>query len=396
MKIFVLNSGSSSVKFQVIETESEKALVKGLLEKIGIEGSRYTIENTEKNIKVKNEPAVFNNHTDAIKKCLELLVDDKLGCIKSLDEIDIIGHRIVHGGEHFKDSALVDEKVLEILEEVSSLAPLHNPANIKGIKTCMNLMPGKKNVAVFDTSFHQSMEEEKYMYAIPMEDYKELNIRKYGFHGTSVRYVYKKACKMLNNPNAKVIVCHLGNGASITAVKDGKSVDTSMGFTPLAGIPMGTRSGSIDPSIVEYLMKHRNLSIEEVMERLNKNSGMLGIFGKSDNRDITMAMLDGDKTAKLAFDMFTSKISSFIGSYYVELEGIDALVFTGGIGENSHETREDVCNRIKVLGASLDLEKNDLREDEDIDLSNSNSKFKILKIRTNEELMIAKDAMKFI
>lgn len=396
MKVFVLNSGSSSVKFQIINMENEKVLVKGLLEKIGQNDSRYTIENVQKNIKHKNILSYFKNHLDAIKKCLELLVDKEIGCLETLDEIDIIGHRIVHGGEKFIKSTLITNDVLDELEKISVLAPLHNPANIKGIKICMELMPNKKNIAVFDTAFHQTMEKEKYIYAIPLEDYEELHIRKYGFHGTSVRYVYEKSCEMLNKKNAKIIICHLGNGASITAVENNKSINTTMGFTPLDGIPMGTRSGSIDPSIIEFLMKQRNLTIDEVMERLNKKSGMLGLFGKSDNRDLTLAMLDGDDKAKLAFNVFVSRITSFIASYYVELNGIDALVFTGGIGENSHETREYVCERLNILGAKIDTEVNKIRNDKNMDLSLENSQFKIFKICTNEELMIAKDSITFI
>lgn len=396
MKVFILNSGSSSVKFQVIDMTNEQVLVKGLLEKIGNTDSRYTVENISKNIKQKNIYSNFNNHLDAIKKCLELLTDNEIGCLNSLDEIDIIGHRVVHGGEKFIKSTLITNEILDELENISVLAPLHNPANIKGIKICMQLMPNKKNIAVFDTAFHQTMEKEKYLYAIAIEDYEELHIRKYGFHGTSVRYVYEKTCEMLNKKDAKVIVCHLGNGASITAVKNNKSVNTTMGFTPLDGIPMGTRSGSIDPSIIEYLMKQRNLTIDEVMEKLNKKSGMLGLFGKSDNRDLTLAMLEGNEKAKLAFDIFVSRITSFISSYYVELEGIDALVFTGGIGENSHETRESVCKRLNILGAKIDIEKNKIRNDKNLDLSLEDSKFKIFKICTNEELMIAKDSISFI
>lgn len=396
MKVFILNSGSSSVKFQVIDMTNEQVLVKGLLEKIGNTDSRYTVENISKNIKQKNIYSNFNNHLDAIKKCLELLTDNEIGCLNSLDEIDIIGHRVVHGGEKFIKSTLITNEILDELENISVLAPLHNPANIKGIKICMQLMPNKKNIAVFDTAFHQTMEKEKYLYAIAIEDYEELHIRKYGFHGTSVRYVYEKTCEMLNKKDAKVIVCHLGNGASITAVKNNKSVNTTMGFTPLDGIPMGTRSGSIDPSIIEYLMKQRNLTIDEVMEKLNKKSGMLGLFGKSDNRDLTLAMLEGNEKAKLAFDIFVSRITSFISSYYVELEGIDALVFTGGIGENSHETRESVCKRLNILGAKIDIEKNKIRNNKNLDLSLEDSKFKIFKICTNEELMIAKDSISFI
>lgn len=396
MKIFVLNSGSSSIKFQVIETDSSKTLIKGICERIGCENSTFTVENIEKNLKIKNEPHHFKNHTEALEYVLKSLLDKKIGVVKKLDEIEAIGHRVVHGGEWFTKSTIVTDEVLKKLELANKLAPLHNPANIKGVMVCKRLMPNKTNVLVFDTAFHHTLEPEKYIYAIPYEDYEELNIRKYGFHGTSVRYVSKKSISMLGNKNSKVIVCHLGNGASITAVKDGKSIDTSMGFTPLSGIPMGTRSGDIDPAIILYLMEKRHLSRSEAMERLNKQSGMLGIFGKSDNRDLTFAMLDGDKKAKLAFDIFCNKIVSYIGSYYVQLGGLDAIVFTGGIGENSHETREEVCKRLKVLGVELDLSQNAKRVHEDLILSTENSKVKVFKISTNEELVIAKDVEKLI
>lgn len=396
MKIFVLNSGSSSIKFQVIETDSSKTLIKGICERIGNENSTFTVENVEKKLKRKNEPHHFKNHTVALEHVLKSLLDKEIGVVKKLDEIEAIGHRIVHGGEWFTKSTIVTDEVLKTLELANKLAPLHNPANIKGVMVCKRLMPNKTNVLVFDTAFHHTLEPEKYIYAIPYEDYEELNIRKYGFHGTSVRYVSKKAISMLGNENSKIIVCHLGNGASITAVKDGKSIDTSMGFTPLSGIPMGTRSGDIDPAIILYLMEKRHLSRSEAMERLNKKSGMLGIFGKSDNRDLTFAMLDGDKKAKLAFDIFCSKIVSYIGSYYVQLGGLDAIIFTGGIGENSHETREEVCKRLEVLGVELDLSQNAKRVPEDLVLSTENSKVKVFKISTNEELVIAKDVEELI
>lgn len=396
MKIFVLNSGSSSIKFQVIETDSSKTLIKGICERIGNENSTFTVENVEKKLKRKNEPHYFKNHTVALEHVLKSLLDKEIGVVKKLDEIEAIGHRIVHGGEWFTKSTIVTDEVLKTLELANKLAPLHNPANIKGVMVCKRLMPNKTNVLVFDTAFHHTLEPEKYIYAIPYEDYEELNIRKYGFHGTSVRYVSKKAISMLGNENSKIIVCHLGNGASITAVKDGKSIDTSMGFTPLSGIPMGTRSGDIDPAIILYLMEKRHLSRSEAMERLNKKSGMLGIFGKSDNRDLTFAMLDGDKKAKLAFDIFCSKIVSYIGSYYVQLGGLDAIIFTGGIGENSHETREEVCKRLEVLGVELDLSQNAKRVPEDLVLSTENSKVKVFKISTNEELVIAKDVEELI
>lgn len=396
MKVFVLNSGSSSIKFQVIETTTSKTLIKGLCERIGVENSTFTVENIEKGIKRKNEPHNFKNHTYALEHVLKSLLDREIGVVNKLDEIGAIGHRVVHGGEWFTKSTIVTDEVLEQLEKANKLAPLHNPANIKGVKVCQRLMPNKTNILVFDTAFHHTLEPEKYIYALPYEDYEELNIRKYGFHGTSVRYVSERAIQMLAKKESKIIVCHLGNGASITAVKNGKSIDTSMGFTPLSGIPMGTRSGDIDPAIVLYLMEKRHLSKSETMERLNKKSGMFGIFGKADNRDLTFAMLDGNKKAKLAFDIFCSRIVSYIGSYYLQLEGLDAIVFTGGIGENSHETREEVCKRLKVLGVELDLQENAKRVTEDLVLSTEKSKVKVFKIGTNEELVIAKDVEELV
>lgn len=395
MKVFILNSGSSSIKFQVIETKNKKTLLKGICERVGMENSSYTVTNLQKDLKDKNIPSKFKDHKEAIKKIFEILIDARIGVIEDYSEIDAIGHRVVHGGEWFCDSAIIDENVLQKIEESSELAPLHNPANIKGIKACLKIMPDKKNIAVFDTSFHQTLSKEKYMYALNYEDYKKYKIRKYGFHGTSVKYIVSKLEK-IDKSLKKVIVCHLGNGASITAVKDGKSFDTTMGFTPLAGIPMGTRSGDIDPSIIQYLMHVKKLSIDEVIDYINKKCGMLGICGKSDNRDIIEGIYNNDEKSKLAFDIFCSRIASYIGAYYVEMEGLDAIIFTAGIGENSHETRQFVCDRLKVLGVEIDKEKNNIRNFEDLELSNKNSKVKVYKIGTNEELMIALDVEKLM
>ena len=369
--------------------------MKGLCERIGQENSVYTVKNLIKDLKDKNIEANFVNHKKAIEKVLELVTDERIGVLKTYDEIDAIGHRVVHGGEYFKESKIVTEEVLNKIESVSPLAPLHNPANIQGIKVCMELMPTKKNIAVFDTAFHQSLEKEKYMYALQYEDYEKYQIRKYGFHGTSVRYIVNELEK-IDPKLSRVIVCHLGNGASITAVKDGKSFDTTMGFTPLAGIPMGTRSGDLDPSIIEYLAKVKNMNIEQVLNYLNKNCGMLGLYGKSDNRDILEGIQNGEDKAKLALDIFCSRIASYIGAYYVELGGLDALIFTAGIGENSPETRAAICERLKVLGIELDLDINDIRTDEDLLISNKKSKVKVYRMRTNEELMIALDVKKIL
>lgn len=396
MLVFVLNSGSSSIKFQVIQTETQEVLMKGLCERIGFENSTYTIENVNKSIKLKNQAMYFPDHLVAIKKVLSLLADSEIGVIADLNDIDAIGHRVVHGGEWFNESVIVDDNVLSKIEEISILAPLHNPANIKGIKVCQELMPTKKNVAVFDTAFHQTMEKNRFIYPIAYKDYEDYKIRKYGFHGTSVRYISKRVEEILNTKDSKVIVCHLGNGASITAVKNGKSIDTSMGFTPLAGIPMGTRSGDIDPSIIAYLAKVKNTDAESITNYLNKESGMIGLFGKSDNRDICSAIEEGNEQAKLALDIFCNRIADYIGSYYIALEGLDAIVFTGGIGENSNETREEVCKRLKVLGVDLNYEVNSIRTDKDVLLTTENSKVAVYKIATNEELMIALDVEQLV
>lgn len=395
MKVFVLNSGSSSIKFQIIDTSTKETLLKGICERIGIENSFYTITNLQKNLKDKNVSADFPSHKEAIEKVLELLVDKRIGVLNDYSEIDAIGHRVAHGGEYFKKSCVVDDDVLLKIEKISNLAPLHNPANVKGIKVCRKLMPDKKNVVVFDTSFHQTLDKEQFIYPLPYEDYEKYQIRKYGFHGTSVRYIVKKL-KKIDPSLKKVVVCHLGNGVSLTAVKDGKSFDTTMGFTPLAGIPMGTRSGDIDPCILEYLGKVKNLDQEQLLEYINKKSGMLGICGFSDNRDILEEISKGNQKAKLAFDVFCNRIARYIGADYVELEGLDAIVFTAGIGENSFETRQEVCDRLNVLGVELNKEENVIRTDEDKLLSTPNSKIKIYKIGANEELMIALDVEELV
>ncbi|WP_067142871.1 acetate/propionate family kinase [Oceanivirga salmonicida] len=379
MIILVLNSGSSSMKFQVIDTLKKSVLLKGICERITKKDSMYSYVDNIKEIKVKDEMKYFENHEDALKFVISLI---------ELDKIDAIGHRVVHGGEKFKDAVIVTDEIIEELEKIKDLAPLHNPANIKGIKLCMKLMPNKKNIAVFDTAFHNTIKKEKYLYTIPYEFYEKYGIRKYGFHGTSVKYVSKIANEMLNKKDSKIIVCHLGNGASITAVRNNQSIDTSMGFTPLSGIPMGTRSGDIDTSIVKFLVE-KGYSLDEVFNILNKKSGMVGICGSSDNREMTRLMLEGEEKSVLAFDMYSNRVSRYIGSYFVELEGIDAIVFTGGIGENSPETRLKVCEKLKALNILLDEEKNKLREDGDISLPESS--VRIYRIRTDEEMMIAKD-----
>ncbi|MBC8062623.1 MAG: acetate kinase [Clostridiaceae bacterium] len=392
MKILVINCGSSSLKYQLMDMDNEYALAKGIVERIGIEGSILTqkVEGREKYIiKVPME-----THKNAIKLVLEALVDETNGVIKSMDEIGAVGHRVVHGGEFYSESVIIDEKVMENIKACVKLAPLHNPANIIGIEACKELMPTTPMVVVFDTAFHQTMPKEAYVYAIPYELYTESSIRRYGFHGTSHKYVASKAAEMLGKDikDLKIITCHLGNGASITAIKDGKSIETSMGFTPLEGVPMGTRSGNIDPAIVIYMMQELNMSFEEVNDLLNKKSGILGVSGvSSDFRDVEDAADNqGNARAQLALKIFYSQVRKFIGSYAVTMGGVDCIVFTAGLGENSPETREAVCEGLEFIGVKLDKVKNKCRSKAEY-LSEAGTKVQVLVIPTEEELMIARD-----
>ena len=334
----------------------------------------------------------MSDHKIAIDIVLKTLQDSEIGVISSVDDIDAIGHRVVHGGEYYSDSTLVDDEAVTRIEELCALAPLHNPANIMGIKVMRELLPNKKNVAVFDTAFHQTMEQKSFMYAFPYEDYTELKVRKYGFHGTSHKYVSEVARKMLGKEESKVIVCHLGNGASLSAVKDGKVVDTSMGLTPLAGVMMGTRTGDVDPASAFYVMEKRGLTLKEIDTRMNKQSGILGIFGESsDFRDLEKAMDEGNERAKLAYEMFIHKIVSYIGAYTAVMNGVDAIAFTGGIGENATRVRKLVCKNFEYLGLDFDEEKNASRPKGNVELTKSDSKVKVYKIETAEELVIARD-----
>jgi acetate kinase len=391
MKILVINCGSSSLKYQLINMENEECLALGLVERIGIEGSILTQKaNGEKYIIQES----MKDHTDAIRLVLGALVDAKHGVIKDLSEIGAAGHRIVHGGEKYAQSVLINDVVMEDLKACSKLAPLHNPANIIGINACTALMPNTPMVAVFDTAFHQTMPETAYIYPLPYDLYTNHGVRKYGFHGTSHKYVSAKAAEMMGKDikDLKIITCHLGNGASVTAVKNGVSVETSMGFTPLEGIAMGTRCGSIDPAIITYIMHELNLTIDEANDLMNKKSGVLGISGvSSDFRDIeTAAWEQGNHRAQLALDIFSYKVKTFIGSYAAVMGGVDAIVFTAGLGENSPETREDICNGLEFLGAVLDKSKNKVRG-KAVELNTEDSKTKIFVIPTNEELVIARD-----
>ena len=397
MKILVINCGSSSLKYQLIDMTNEVALAQGLVERIGINGSILTqkVEGRDKYI-IEQE---MKDHKDAIKLVLQALVDEKHGVIKSMDEIAAVGHRVVHGGEKYSKSVLVDEEVMKCLEDCVKLAPLHNPPNIIGIEACKALMPNTPMAVVFDTAFHQTMPEEAYIYAIPYEYYKNNGVRRYGFHGTSHKYVSQKVAETMGKDikDLKIITCHLGNGASITAIKDGKSIDTSMGFTPLDGIVMGTRSGSIDPSIETFLMSELGYSSQEINDILNKKSGILGISEvSSDFRDVKNAAYnENNSRAQLALDIFSYSVRKQIGAYAAIMGGVDVVVFTAGVGENSIETREDIVKGLEFLGIELDTEKNkvfgELKE-----ISKDGCKVKIYIVPTNEELMIAEDTLELI
>lgn len=395
MKVLVINCGSSSLKYQLVNPESGEVFAKGLCERIGIDGSKMEYEVVAKDFEKKLE-VPMPTHKEALELVISHLTDKEIGVIASVNEVDAIGHRVVHGGEEFAKSVLLNEEVLKAIEANNDLAPLHNPANLMGIRTCMELMPGKKNVGVFDTAFHQTMPAEAFMYALPYEDYKELKVRKYGFHGTSHLFVSETMREIMGNPaHSKIIVCHLGNGASISAVKDGKSIDTSMGLTPLQGLMMGTRCGDIDPAAVLFVKNKRNLTDEEMDARMNKKSGILGLFGKSsDCRDLEMAATAGDERAVLAEKVFIYKIKSYIGAYAAAMGGVDAICFTGGIGENSANVREKTLEGLEFLGVELDKEINSVRKKGNVKLSTENSKVLVYKIPTNEELVIARDTYK--
>lgn len=396
MKILIINCGSSSLKYKLIDMANEKDIIEGIVERIGLDQSRLVQKNElrEKYILEKE----IKDHKEAIDIVLNTLVDQKVGVIKSIDEITAVGHRVVHGGERYSSSIIINEEVIKYLEECSKLAPLHNPANIIGIRACQSLMPNKEMVAVFDTAFHGTLPEKAYIYAIDYALYKDHKIRKYGFHGTSHKYVSHKVAEAMGKDikDLKIITCHLGNGASISAIKGGQCIDTTMGFTPLAGIPMGTRSGNIDPSIIPFLVEECGYTIEEVSESLNKKSGVLGISGvSSDFRDIEDAASKGDKRAQLALDIFHYRIRAEIGSFIVNMGGVDVIVFTAGVGENSPETREECLKDLEFLGLTLDREKNKVRG-KLTEISQADSKIKAYVVPTNEELMIAKETVELI
>ena len=395
MNVLVINCGSSSLKYQLINSDTEDVLAKGLCERIGIDGRLvYQKAGCDKEI----TEAAMPTHKEAIQMVLDALVNDKTGAIKSLSEVNAVGHRIVHGGEKFTSSCLINDESMKAIEECNDLAPLHNPANLIGIRACQELMPGVPMVAVFDTAFHQTMPDVAYTYGIPYEYYEKYKVRRYGFHGTSHSYVSKRTAEIVGKPydQMKIIVCHLGNGASISAVNCGKSVDTSMGLTPLEGLVMGTRSGDLDPAIIDFVGKKEGLSLDEMNEVLNKKSGMLGISGvSSDGRDLEAAAETGNKRAQLALDVFDYRLIKYIGAYAAAMNGVDAIAFTAGIGENNIKMRKDVCSSLTYLGVKLDEEKNNVRGEERI-ISADDSKVQVLLVPTNEELAIARETLALV
>jgi len=396
VNILVINCGSSSLKYQLLDMTTNNPLAKGLVERIGLPGAILTHKplGGEKEVITAEIP----DHKVAIQLVLEALIDEQYGVVRDLGEIAAVGHRVVHGAEKFSKSVIVTEEVMEALEECVELAPLHNPPNIAGIRACQNLIPGIRQVAVFDTAFHQTMPPYAYLYGLPYEMYQKYKIRKYGFHGTSHKYVSQRAAVLMRKPleELKLISCHLGNGSSITAIRGGKSVETSMGFTPLEGLMMGTRSGDLDPAIVSYIQRKENLSSDQVNDFLNKKCGVLGVSGvSSDFRDIEEAAAQGNYRAQLALDMFAHDVKKYIGAYAAVLNGADAIIFTAGLGENSPEMREAICEHLGYLGVSLDLHKNRIRGEE-VDISQPQARCRVLVIPTNEEMMIASDTLRLI
>ena len=396
MKILVINCGSSSIKYQLYEMKKKEVLASGFLEKIGEETSMLFHKRGKKSIQIEKK---ISNHKQGLCLVVDVLLSKEKGAIKSTSEIFAIGHRVVHGGEDFVESALITGKVIEIIDKYKDLAPLHNPPNLMGIEAAKEMFPEVPQVAVFDTAFHQTIPQEAYLYALPYEFYEKDKIRRYGFHGTSHRYVSKRAAEILSRPleELDIITCHLGNGCSMTAVKRGKSIDTSMGFTPLEGLVMGTRSGDIDPAIIFFLSKKRNLSLEEIDEILNKKSGLLGISGVSnDLRENRKEAKKGNTRAKLAIDIFCYRIKKYIGAYIAILGRLDALVFTGGIGESATKVRASICDNMKFLGIELEPAKNASCHKQEAIISNTNSLVKVLVIPTDEEMVIAEDTLRVV
>jgi len=391
MKVLVVNAGSSSIKYQVMDMTDESVLAKGLVDRVGIPGTTLKHEPTGKDdVLIKKD---LPDHTAGMKLVLEVLVNPEYGCIKSMDEIGAVGHRVVHGGEGFSSSVVIDDAVKKVIRDCFDVAPLHNPPNMMGIEACQELMPNVKHVAVFDTAFHQTMTPANFMYALPYEVYEKYKVRRYGFHGTSHFYVAHRAAEMLGKPyeDCKIVTLHLGNGASMAAISNGKVVDTSMGFTPLEGLVMGTRSGDIDPAIVFFLMDKLNMDANEANSYFNKKSGLLGLSGVSnDLRDVIEAAEAGNERAQMALDVYHNKIKGYIGNYIAKLNGCDCIVFTAGVGENGIGTREEICKDLEALGIKMDAAKNKVRGKE-VDVSAEGSAVKIFLIPTNEELVIARD-----
>ena len=393
MKILVINAGSSSLKYQLIDMDNEAVLAKGNCEQIGDKSTFTHKVPADESKNIKALPCEMPDHATAIQVVIKTLTSKENGVIGSMDEIDAVGHRVLHGAEKFSGSVLVTDEVEEAIKECFEWGPLHNPANLTGIKACQEIMKGVPQVAVFDTGFHQTMPDYAYMYALPYEYYEKYGIRRYGFHGTSHRFVSKKAIELLGNPeHSKIVTCHLGNGSSISAVVDGKCFDTTMGVTPLEGIMMGTRCGSIDPAIVPIIMKKENLTPDQIDKVMNKQSGMLGLCGTSDNRTIEARAKEGDERAKLIESMLCHQLTKYIGGYAAAMGGVDAVVFTGGIGENNPQYRDRVCDKLAFIGAKIDYDFNDtLKHGKEGEISTPDSKIKIYVICTNEELMIARD-----
>ena len=396
MKVLVINCGSSSLKFQLIDSDSEEVLAKGLCERIGIDGGMVTYQPAGKD-KIKTA-SDMPDHTAAVKLVIYSLIDKENGVISSLDEIGAVGHRIVHGGESFSSATLINDDVIKAIEECNDLAPLHNPANLIGIRSCQKIMPNVPMVAVFDTAFLQTMPKKAYLYGIPYEYYKKYKVRRYGFHGTSHEFVSKRAAEFLNKDinDFKVIVCHLGNGASISAVLNGKCIDTSMGLTPLEGLFMGTRSGDLDPAILQFISNKENLSIDEMVNILNKKSGVLGLSEvSSDFRDLGEAAAGGNEQAKITLEAYSYRVAKYIGSYVAAMNGVDAIVFTAGVGENNTEVRQMIGEYLGYLGTGVDKDKNKVRGEEAV-ISPDGAKVSVLVIPTNEELAIARETVKLV
>lgn len=393
MKVLVLNCGSSSIKFQLFDMTSKTVITKGIAEKVGLKGSFIRLEKNN-NEKIRFEGEIID-HLVGIEYILGIITSKKHGCIKSLNEIDAVGHRVVNGGEKFAHSTFINDEVQSAIEKFCEIAPLHNPANLKGINAVKSLMPGKPQVAVFDTAFHQTLPEYAYMYAIPYSLYSKYRIRKYGYHGTSHYFVSHRACEFLNVniKDKKIITCHLGNGASMSAVKDGKSIDTTMGFTPIEGLIMGTRSGDVDPGVMSFIMDKEELGISQIGTVFNKQSGMLGITGvSSDMREIEdAAFKSNNPRAKLGLDMYHYRVRKYMGSYAAAMGGVDIIVFTGGVGENAPETREEICKGLEFMGVEFDVKANNGKRGKEAIISAPSSKVTVLVIPTNEELVIAED-----